>query len=199
MPEAGRRHRRASLATTDPARLGDPGIEAGVCRKPGCPGRCPRPTMKRLHALRISPRVVAQDRLRRHVGRHVQSHGSGQPGSAPAREQHPGTQDRQSRAARSGAVPGSTGEPLAHPGPGQNVGPKKPRQSLCIRSSWLPGAMVQVWITQALWRQWSGVGRASCRSHGRCTTATLRPRIRPTPEGRPGLVPTAPDPVADPL
>jgi hypothetical protein len=27
--------------------------------------------MMRLHALRISPRVVAQDRLRRHVGRHV--------------------------------------------------------------------------------------------------------------------------------
>jgi hypothetical protein len=35
--------------------------ERVVHRKPGYPGRCPRPMMMRLHALRISPRVVTQD------------------------------------------------------------------------------------------------------------------------------------------
>jgi hypothetical protein len=41
-------------------------------RKPGCPGRRPgpsaKPRLKRLHALRIIPRVVDQDRLRQRVG-----------------------------------------------------------------------------------------------------------------------------------
>jgi hypothetical protein len=35
---------------------------------------------------------------------------------------------------------------------------------------------------RASWRQWRGVGQASCRASSRYTIATLRPRIRPTPE-----------------
>jgi hypothetical protein len=144
MPEGGRRHRRASMATIDTtaARLGDPGIGAGCSQE----ARLPRPMPE-----------TNDDAFTRSSHQPSRSHsGLTQAAHWPTRPNHtaPGSRGQHwaNTLVRRIASPGrpATGEPPAHPGPGQNVGPKKPRQSLRIRSSWLSAVMVQAGITRGI-------------------------------------------------